>query len=135
MWETKTILHRADEHPLATARAALGSLMAIAIFAGCTPERSASSPSPAPQSKVDMAVLEPGIIVITSRSNMATVQVDPPNRRIEPMSEGAADATRSFLNTPNLGNPQLEAGVGVVQFALSPFAAAYGAISASRSRL
>ena len=85
--------------------------------------------------KVDLASLEPGVILITPGTNDAEVAADPPNRRVEPLSEGAADATRSFLNTPNLGNPQLEAAVGAVQFTLAPFAAAYGAISAGQKRL
>lgn len=135
-WITKSIVCCTDpEHPLAAARAAMWLLTAVEIFAGCSTERSASSLSLAQQGKVDMAGLDAGIIVITSGSNTATIHVDPPNRRMEPLSEGAAEATRSFLNTPNLGNPQLEAGVGAVQFALAPFAAAYGAIKASQLRL
>jgi hypothetical protein len=93
-----------------------------------------SSP-PELQGKADLAGLDAGIIVITSSAESAEVSADPPNRRVQSASEGAEDATRSFLNTPNLGNPQLEAGLGAVQFALSPFAAAYGAVSARQLRL
>jgi hypothetical protein len=104
------------------------------IFTACTTAQPPSSPS-ASQAKVDLARLDPGLIVITSNTNSAAISVDPPNRRMESVSEGAEDATRAFLTTPNLGQPQLEAGVGVVQFALAPFAAAYGAISASQQRV
>jgi hypothetical protein len=104
------------------------------ILTACTTPRSPSSPN-ASQAKVDLARLDPGLIVITSNTNSAAINVDPPNRRMESVSEGAEDATRTFLTTPNLGQPQLEAGVGVLQFALAPFAAAYGAISASQQRV
>ncbi len=122
---------------LSVAFAPLLWLTAATLFTGCHTERLASSPDPivVVPGKVDLAGLAPGIILITSGSNATDVSADPPNGRVEPASEGAADATRSFLNTPNLGNPQLEAGVGVVQFALAPFAAAYGAISASQRKL
>jgi hypothetical protein len=50
-------------------------------------------------------------------------------------SEGAGDAIRSVLNTPNLWNPQLEAAVGVLEIAAVPFAGAYGAVSASLERV
>ncbi len=123
--------------PLAAACAALWSIVAAAILAGCNTERLSPSPGllQAPPRKVDLAALDPGLIVIASSPNAAEISADPPNRRVEPASEGAADATRSVLNTPSLGNPQLEAGVGVVQFALTPFAAAYGAINGTQQRL
>jgi hypothetical protein len=110
------------------------SLVVASFFSACAtrPQKTFASPA---QSKVDLTALAPGVIEITSPANSVAINVDPPNRRIEPISEGAADATRSFLNTPNLGNPQIEAGVGAIQFALSPFAAAYGAISASQHSL
>ena len=122
---------------LAKARAAVCLLLAMAILAACSSDRlsSLTSSPPALQGKADLPGLAPGIIVITSSADSAEISADPPNRRVQSASEGAGDATRSFLNTPNLGNPQLEAGVGAVQFALAPFAAAYGAISARQLRL
>ena len=89
----------------------------------------------APQQKVDLARLEPGIILITSQPEPAAVSFAAGNRRVESAGEGAASAVRSVLNTPNLGHRQLEAAVGALEFAVAPFAAAYGAISASRQRL
>ena len=120
--------------PMAAARAVMCALAGASILAACRTNPATSFPSPT-NGKVDLVGLAPGFIVITAPSNAAAISVDPPNRRMDTASEGAADATRSFLNTPNLGNPQLEAGVGVVQFALAPFAAAYGAINASQQRL
>lgn len=109
-------------------------LLVAVIFASCATRQMPSS-SPNTQAKVDLARLDPGTILITPDPTAATIVVGPPNRKTQSMGEGAEDAARSFLNTPDLGNPQLEAGVGALQFALSPFAAAYGAISASQRRL
>jgi hypothetical protein len=119
---------------VAAARALLCSLAGAGLLAACSTRSVAPLPRPT-QAKIDLPGLDPGTILITSSVEAAVISLDPPNRRVEPMSEGAADATRSFLNTPNLGNPQLEAGVGVIQFALAPFAAAYGAMSARRQQL
>jgi hypothetical protein len=123
---------------VAVLRALVWLLLIGSVVTSCsTTDRSRAMPGfpPEANSKFDLASLEPGVIVITPGTNAAEIAAAPPSRRVEPVSEGAADATRSFLNTPNLGNPQLEAGVGAVQFALAPFAAAYGAISASQKRL
>ena len=84
---------------------------------------------------MDLAKLAPGPIVITSRPGLAAISFDPPSRRLESAGDGAADAARSVLNTPSLGHPQLEAAVGVLEFAAAPFAAAYGAVRASQQRL
>ena len=119
-------------------RAGVRMLLIAAIVTSCrTTDRSTAMPGFPVQadSKIDLASLQPGVIVITPGTNAAEIAADPPNRRVEPVGEGAADATRSFLNTPNLGNPQLDAAVGAVQFSLAPFAAAYGAINASQKKL
>jgi hypothetical protein len=117
-----------------TVRGTILPLTVTAIFAACTTEKLPPLAA-APTTKVNLAQLEPGVIVITSSSDAAAISVDPPNGRMESASEGAADAARSVLNTPDLGHNQLEAAVGVVGFAVAPFAAAYGAISASQQRL
>ncbi len=109
-------------------------LAAIAFGTGCA-SKGPELGSRAPGEKVDLAKSEPGIIVITPTAGTAEIQFDPPNNRMESASEGAESAARSVLNTPNLGHPQIEAAFGVVGFALSPFAAAYGAISAGQRRL
>lgn len=124
-------------HRLALAWGALCSIWVASLLGGCGTDHAPAAPglSSAPQGKVDLAGLEPGVILITARTNAAQVSSDAPNGRVEPASEGAADAIRSFLDTPSLGNPYLEAGVGAVQFAFAPVAAAYGAISASHKQL
>ena len=143
LWRrTRNSLHTesviARKHPeaviVAAAHAFLWPLGAFVFFTACTAERPLSS-SRAPHVKAPLAQVEPGPILITSRSQMAAISVDPPDSRMEFASEGAADAVRSVLNTPDLGHPQLEAAVGVLEFALVPFAGAYGAISAARERL
>jgi hypothetical protein len=123
--------------PLAPAFAALISILAAVCLPGCGTDPSAAAarfPLIVP-GKIDLAATDAGIILITSDTNCAEIAADPPTGKVETMSEGAADATRTFLNTPSLGNPQLEAAVGVIQFALAPFAAGYGAIGASQKRL
>jgi hypothetical protein len=109
-------------------------LGAGALFTACTTERSLSGPR-VPQAKVALAQLDPGMIVIDSRPQIATISFDPPNSRLESASEGGAAAMRSVLNTPNLGHPQLEFAVGVLEFAAVPFAGAYGMVRASQHRL
>jgi hypothetical protein len=75
------------------------------------------------------------MIVVVSGPQPAAVNCDPPNARMEYASEGAAMAARSVMNTPHLGHAQLEAVVGVLEVGMAPFAAAYGAVTASRQRL
>ena len=104
------------------------------LLTACSTARPPSVPR-APQATVSLAQLDPGTIVITSRPELAAISVDPPDSRMESAGEGAGDAIRSVLNTPNLGHPQLEAAVGVIEFAAVPFAGAYGAISGAFERL
>ncbi len=85
--------------------------------------------------EVALAELNPGAIMVVSSPQTAEVGCDPPNDRMEYASEGAATAARNVLNTPHLGHEQLEAVVGVLEVAAAPFAAAYGAISASQQRV
>ncbi|HEV2394385.1 MAG TPA: hypothetical protein VG146_18705 [Verrucomicrobiae bacterium] len=85
--------------------------------------------------KVSLAGVEPGLVLITPVARAAAISFDPPNGRLQSAREGAGDAARKVMNTPNLGNPQIEAAVGAFEFALAPFAAAYGAIQAGHQRL
>jgi hypothetical protein len=112
----------------------LWCLGAVALFTACSTERAASGPRTMP-GEVARAQLDPGVIVITSCPQMAAISSDPPNARLESAGEGAENAARSVLNTPHLGHAQLEAAVGVFESAAAPFAAAYGAISASQQRM
>src|SRR5436190_694242 len=75
------------------------------------------------------------VIAIVPETSPAAISFDPPQGRIESASDGAAYATRTILNTPNLGNSWLNAGLGVVEFVLSPVAAGYGAVNSARARL
>lgn len=112
----------------------LWCLGAVVLFTACSTARPPAVPR-GPQVKVALAQLDPGPILLTSRPQTTTVSLDPPDSRMESASEGAGDAIRSVLNTPSLGHPQLEAAVGVLEFAAVPFAGAYGAVSASLERL
>jgi hypothetical protein len=116
------------------AQAVLWCLGVVALFSACSTERPLSVPQ-VTHAKVALAELDPGTILITVRTQMAVVSVDRPDNRMESASEGAGDAIRSVLNTPNLGHPQLEAAVGVLEIAAVPFAGAYGAVSASLARV
>jgi len=84
---------------------------------------------------VDVLQLEPGAILITAERKPAEISWAAPNNRLESAGEGAERAARAVLDTPALGHPQLEAVAGVIGFAASPFAAAYGAIQSSKQRL
>lgn len=106
----------------------------VALFTACTTERPPPTPRGVP-GEVALAELNPGAIMVISSPQAAAVGCDPPNDRMEYASEGAATAARSVLDTPHLGHEQLEAVVGVLEFAVAPFAAAYGAVSASQQRV
>jgi len=79
--------------------------------------------------------LEPGPIAITSTLQPAAFKFDPPTGKKESAAEGAANTAAAVLSTPRLGNPQIGAAVGVIEFALAPFVAGYGALKASLQRL
>ena len=81
------------------------------------------------------AQLPQGPIAIGSPTEPANYSHDESLGRIETVSEAAGDAVEAVLQTPSLGNPQLEAAVGVVQFAFAPFAAGYGAIKGSHHKM
>ncbi len=106
----------------------------IALFTACTTERAPSGPN-ATQSTTALAQVEPGRIVIAARPELAVFSYDPPNARMESAGEGAGTAVRKVLDTPRIGQPHLEAAVGILEFTLTPFAAAYGAVSATQQRL
>src|SRR5689334_7065065 len=82
-----------------------------------------------------LATLEPGVVVVSSAREAANCSFEKAIGRVESPAEGAGEAVATVLKTPTLGNPQLEAAVGVVQFAFTPFAAGYGAITAGHRKL
>lgn len=109
-------------------------LCGVSLVAGC----STDEPSPGSTSSLHtfpLTQLAPGVILIASSRSNADISVDAPNDRLESAGEGAEWAARKVMNTPDLGNGQLESVVGVFGFAAAPFAAAYGAISAKHQRL
>ena len=82
-----------------------------------------------------LAQIEPGAIAISSPKERGQWRFEKGAVRVESSAEGAGDAVAKVLQTPSLGNPQLEAAVGVVQFAIAPFAAGYGAITSGHHKL
>ena len=106
----------------------------VALFTACTSERPLPKPRGVPV-EVALAELNPGAIMVVSSPQTAEIGCDPPNDRMEYAGEGAGMAVRSVLNTPHLGHAQLEAVVGVLELPLAPFAAAYGAVTASLQRV
>ena len=79
--------------------------------------------------------LAPGPIAITSATEASAFNFDPPSARVESASEGAGDAVAALLQTPHVGHPQIEAAIGILQFAATPFVAGYGAIKAGHRKL
>jgi hypothetical protein len=75
------------------------------------------------------------VVWIAAGEQRAALHFDPADNHPESAGESAARAVRSVLNTPDLGHPQLEAAVGVLGFALTPFAATYGAIRGAQAQL
>jgi hypothetical protein len=112
----------------------LWCLGTVALFTACSSSRTVTE-STALQGKGALAKIEPGLILITSPAQPAEISFDPPNDRVESAAEGAEAAVRSALDTPHLGHAQLEAAVSVLETAVIPFAAAYGAVAASRQRV
>ncbi|HEV2207852.1 MAG TPA: hypothetical protein VG167_03705 [Verrucomicrobiae bacterium] len=107
-----------------------------ALVSACSTPRPSPTPSPGPaQSRFALKQLVPGAIVISAGAQPTAISFDPPSTRVESASEGAENAARRVMDTPNLGHPQLEAVAGVFCFAAAPFAAAYGAVAAHREHL
>jgi hypothetical protein len=82
-----------------------------------------------------LARIEPGAIAIICGSERGQCSFDKGALRVESSAEGAGDAVATVLQPPKIGHAQLEAAIGVVEFAFSPFAAAYGAITSGQHKL
>jgi hypothetical protein len=96
-----------------------------------------------------MTRIEPGPIAISARSEPALVSHDPPGNRLESVGEGAAQGTRLALDEFEIDHSRLDKVVGylginpaqvdavfsVLGFALTPFAATYGAIASWKARV
>lgn len=102
-------------------------LIVAVVFA-----RSLASASP---DLTPLCQVEPGPIAITSTPNPALHGFDQAAGKATSASESAGNAVNSLLNTPHLGNPQLEAALGVLEFVASPFVAGYGAIKGGHQKL
>src|SRR5690349_18322373 len=115
---------------LATARiTAIGSVLMSLVA-----ESGAGNLS-GPASDPPCAQLPQGTIAIGSPASPANVSHDHGLGPIETASEAAGDVVATVLKTPSLGNHQLEAAVGVVQFAFAPIAAGYGALRGAHHKL
>jgi len=105
----------------------LQQALLIACFAETIPCASPASPP--------VLGLAPGAIAVISSAEPSRFSFDKPTARIESASEGAGDAVSALLQTPSLGNPQIEACIGIVQFAATPFVASYAALAAGHRKL
>lgn len=65
----------------------------------------------------------------------AEVKIGLPEGRIAYAGEQAAERAKSFLDPPNLHDPALEMAASPICFVLTPFAAAYGALSAGHQKV
>lgn len=82
-----------------------------------------------------LARIEPGAIAITSGTEPGQCSFEKGSLRVESSTEGAAEAVATVLQPPAIGHAQLEAAIGVVQFAFTPFAAVYGAVTSGHHKL
>jgi hypothetical protein len=89
-----------------------------------------SAPGPGP-----LRYVEPGPIAITSSPSPAEFSFDQPSGKEGTATESAQNAVASVLATPSLGNPQIEAAVGILEFAAAPFVATYSAITGGHRKL
>ena len=63
----------------------------VLLFAGCASEQPAFAPLDSP-TKIGLAMLEPGVVVLTASAEMPAISYDPPNNKMESAGEGAAAA-------------------------------------------
>lgn len=90
-----------------------------------------------------LTTLAPGVIALTSPMTQPSFSFDAPQGRIQSAGEGAREATRAVLNTPELpmsldrteGGWEIHEAVGVLEFGAAPFVAAYGALRGGHRRL
>ncbi len=111
-----------------------GALTLVVVATGCATGKSSLS-NGRTQTPAVLAEVEPGPLGMTSPLEPASFAYEPGSGLVESPGEGAANAARAVLTTPNLLHPQLEAAVGAVEFVLAPFAAGYGALNAGHRRL
>ena len=109
-------------------------VMAVALLVRCSTGE-CSTPGPRLQPSAGLLVLDPGPVGLTSFPQPAAFSFDRARGRVEYAGDGAAVAVQRILKTPHLGQPKLEGAVGVIEFALAPFFAAYGAISSVNLKL
>ncbi|HXP63482.1 MAG TPA: hypothetical protein VN829_23465 [Dongiaceae bacterium] len=134
--------------PQAVHPTALG-ILAVALFAGCCSTGEGAEIARSRSPAFDLAQLEPGAIAVTSPLKPARFSFQAAKGRVESAAEGAANAVRRVLTTPNLETgvgtvdassgisivAAMEAGLGAVECVLAPFAAGYGALSSAAQKL
>jgi hypothetical protein len=114
-------------------KAAGCGLSAAVLCAGCATRNdlglSATEP-PGPWGSIEVGAI--GVVIPEQPGKFS---FDQAAGRIDSTGEGAGAAARGVLLTPNLGDPAVETPAGAVGFVIAPFAAGYGAISASFRKL
>ncbi len=112
-------------------------ILAVVLFLlpGCATQKPvgvthSDAPPPAEPLRLD-----PGTIAVLTPRTPAGFSFDKADGRTDYAADGAGNAAREILTTPHLGDPRAEAAAGVVGFALAPFAAAVGAVSAGLNKL
>jgi hypothetical protein len=114
--------------------ASLGLLATALLFsAGCaTRPTAAVTHGGAPTT--ELTLLEPGPVTVKCAPAPARFSFDKSSGRTRYVGDGAAEAARKALDKRNLGDPGIDVGAGAVGFALAPFAAAIGAVTAGQSK-
>lgn len=124
-------------------------ILAAALFAGCCSTSEGAEIARSQPPAFDLAQLEPGAIAVTLPLKPARFSFQAAEGRVESAAEGAANAVRRVLTTPNLETgvgtinassgisipAALEAGMGAIECVLAPFSAGYGALSSATQKL
>jgi hypothetical protein len=114
-----------------TASPAFGGLLAFVLTA--QPGQAGQKPAGVSHAGVPVAEslrLDLGTVKITSPSQPARYGFDQAKGRIRRASEGAGDAARAVLHTPNMREGTLQAAAGALGLAAAPIAAVVGGVRA-----
>jgi hypothetical protein len=107
----------------------------LAFMCGCATEK------PGGVSQVETPMLsrpvslEPGAIAVVCRPEPAVFSFDQAVGRVGYASDGAGALARACLDPPTPPVPELDLLISPVGLVLSPFAAAYGAVTANRAKM
>jgi hypothetical protein len=108
----------------------VATLAAIWLLGSAVAPASELGPNASPLLRI-----QPGPIAISAAPQPARFSFDAPSGKATTASESAANAAAATLETPRIGNAQIEAVVGVLQFVASPFVAGYAAIRGGHAQL